>query len=100
MFVLANFLNALAMVLNGALSLYFWIIIISAVLSWVRPDPYNPLVRIIYSLTEPVLYWVRRTLPFVFIGGVDLSPIVVLFAIQFLKIFLVQSLSQLAVGLM
>lgn len=100
MFVLANFLNALAMVLNGALSLYFWIIIISAVLTWVRPDPYNPLVRIIYSLTEPVLYWVRRTLPFVFIGGVDLSPIVVLFAIQFLKIFLVQSLSQLAVGLM
>lgn len=99
MFVFANFLQALAMVLNGALTLYFWIIIVSAVLSWVNPDPYNPLVRIIYSLTEPVLYWIRRTLPFVFIGGVDLSPIVVLFAIQFLKIFLVQTLSQLAMGL-
>ncbi|MCF8038552.1 MAG: YggT family protein [Desulfohalobiaceae bacterium] len=99
MFVLGNFLEGVALVLNAALSLYFWIIIISAVLSWVNPDPYNPLVRIIYSLTEPVLYKIRRTLPFVFIGGVDLSPIVVLFAIQFLKVFLVQSLSQVAMGL-
>lgn len=99
MFVLGNFLEGLALVLNAALSIYFWIIIISAVLSWVNPDPYNPLVRIIYSLTEPVLYKIRRTLPFVFIGGVDLSPIVVLFAIQFLKVFLVQSMHQLAMGL-
>ncbi|MCF8103969.1 MAG: YggT family protein [Desulfohalobiaceae bacterium] len=99
MFVLGNFLEGVALVLNAALSIYFWIIIISAVLSWVNPDPYNPLVRIIYSLTEPVLYKIRRTLPFVFIGGVDLSPIVVLFAIQFLKVFLVQSMHQLAMGL-
>ncbi|MFW6055291.1 MAG: YggT family protein [Thermodesulfobacteriota bacterium] len=99
MFVLGNFLEGLALVLNAALSIYFWIIIISAVLSWVNPDPYNPLVRTIYSLTEPVLYKIRRTLPFVFIGGVDLSPIVVLFAIQFLKVFLVQSMHQLAMGL-
>lgn len=99
MFVFGNFLEGVALVLNAALSLYFWVIIASAVLSWVNPDPYNPLVRIIYSLTEPVLYKIRRTLPFVFIGGIDLSPIVVLFAIQFLKVFLVQSLSQLAMGM-
>lgn len=100
MFIAGNFLQAVAMVLNGLLSLYFWIIIASAILSWVNPDPYNPLVRIIYGLTDPVLNWVRRTLPFVFLGGIDLSPIVVLFAIQFLKIFLVQSLSQLAMGML
>ena len=45
MFVFANFLQALAMVLNGALTLYFWIIIVSAVLSWVNPDPYNQIGR-------------------------------------------------------
>ncbi len=96
MFILANLLQAIAVVLNIVLTLYFWIIIISAVLSWVNPDPYNPIVRFIRSLTEPAFSLVRRWLPFTFIGGLDLSPIVVLLLIQFLKVFLVQSISQLA----
>jgi YggT family protein len=99
MFILANLLKGLAFVLDSILTIYFWVVIISAILSWVRPDPYNPIVRFIYSLTEPIFYKVRKWIPFVYIGGVDLSPIVVLLAIQFLKIFLVQSLYQLAIYL-
>jgi len=97
MFIVGNFLQAIAVILNTVLTLYFWIVIVSAVLSWVSPDPYNPIVRIIYNLTEPVFNWVRRVLPFTLLGGIDLSPIIVLLVIQFLKIFLVQSISQLAV---
>ncbi|MDZ7759980.1 MAG: YggT family protein [Desulfovermiculus sp.] len=96
MFILANLLQAVAVVLNIALTLYFWVIIISAILSWVNPDPYNPIVRFIRSLTEPAFHLVRRWLPFTFVGGLDLSPIVILLLIQFLKVFLVQSISQLA----
>jgi len=99
MFIVGNFLQALAVILNTVLTLYFWIVIVSAVLSWVSPDPYNPIVRIIYNLTEPVFNWVRRVLPFTMLGGIDLSPIIVLLVIQFLKIFLVQSISQMALNM-
>ena len=99
MFIISNLLKAIAVILDTVLTLYFWLVIISAVLSWVRPDPYNPIVRFIYGLTEPVFYKIRRWLPFVVIGGIDLSPIVVLLIIQFLKIFLVNSLGELSVRL-
>lgn len=99
MFILSNFLMAIAEILNALLSIYFWIIIISAILSWVNPDPYNPVVRILRNLTEPVLYRVRSWLPFTMLGGIDLSPIVVLLGIQFIKVFLVQSLTQMAMGM-
>lgn len=99
MFILSNFLLAIAEILNALLSIYFWIIIISAILSWVNPDPFNPVVRILRNLTEPVLYRVRSWLPFTVVGGIDLSPIVVLLGIQFVKIFLVQSISQMAMGM-
>src|SRR5204863_426703 len=74
----------------------FWLIIIGAVLSWVSPDPRNPIVRFIYGVTEPVLYQVRRRLPFVIVGGLDLSPIVVILAIMFAQTVIVQSLRRLA----
>ena len=95
MFVVANFLVALARVLDIVLSLYMWIIIGRAVISWVNPDPYNPIVRFLNSVTEPVLYPIRRRLPLSF-GGVDFSPIIVILAIIFIQSFLVQSLAQLA----
>jgi len=97
--VLGNFLMAFVSVLDTLLTLYFWVVIISAVMSWVNPDPYNPIVRALRSLTEPVLYRVRKWLPFVYIGGIDLSPIVVLVGIQFIKIFVIQSLYQAVAGL-
>ena len=95
MFVIGNFLVAVAKVLDIALTLYMWIIIARAVISWVNPDPYNPIVRFLNSVTEPVLYYIRRRLPLNF-GGMDFSPILVILAIIFIQAFLVQSLIQLA----
>jgi len=95
MFLLANLIEALARILDVVLNLYTWIIIIRALLSWVNPDPYNPIVRFLYRATEPVLSPVRRWLPFRNVG-IDLSPVVVILAIMFLQYFLVPSLTQLA----
>lgn len=91
MFVIQNFLLAVAYVLDWALWIYTWIIIGRAIISWVNPDPYNPIVRFLYNSTEPLLYRVRRMLP-ITAGGIDFSPLVVLGAIMFLQIFLVRSL--------
>lgn len=97
MFVFSNLVIGVAGVLDAVLSLYFWIVIISALLSWVNPDPYNPIVRILRNLTEPVFYRVRKWIPFTMVGGLDLSPVVVLLAIQFVKAVVVRSLYQFAV---
>ena len=88
---LGYFFVALAKVIDTVLWLYMWIIIIRAVLSWVSPDPYNPIVRFIHNITEPVLYQLRRRLPLSF-GGIDLSPVIVILIIIFLQNFVVQSL--------
>jgi YggT family protein len=90
MFVFANFLYAIAHILNSILTIYMYIVIARAVISWVNPDPYNPIVRFLVRATEPVLYRIRRVLPYM--GGLDLSPIIVLFAIFFLQKFLVTTL--------
>lgn len=95
MFVVSNFLVALAKVLDLALRVYMWLVIARAVLSWVNPDPYNPIVRFLYRATDPVLYWVRRRIPLSF-GGIDFSPMLVILAIIFLQSFLVRSLVQMA----
>lgn len=98
MFVLSNFLLAVAQVLSWVLTIYMWIIIGRAILSWVNPDPYNPIVRFLYNATEPLLQRVRRALPFS-AGGIDFSPLVVLGGILFLQSFLVGSLYDLAQSL-
>src|SRR5579862_589470 len=94
--VLANAIDAVARILSGILNLYMWIVIISALLSWVNPDPRNPIVRFLYSVTEPVLYWLRRRMPFLIVGNLDLSPIALILGIQFLQLVLVRSLFDLA----
>jgi YggT family protein len=94
MFVLGHFIVAVARIIDIALTIYMWIIIIRAVLSWVNPDPYNPIVRILYQITEPVMALVRRWIPFRGMG-IDLSPMIILLAIVFLQSFLVPSLMQL-----
>ncbi|MGB5867397.1 MAG: YggT family protein [Arcobacteraceae bacterium] len=68
------------------ISLYKWVIIISALLSWVQPDPYNPIVQMLNRLTQPAYAMVRRFIPTVF-GGMDMAPLILIFAIQFLEIF-------------
>ena len=92
MFILGNFLVAIGMVLKAVLNLYFWLVIVSAILSWFKVDPYNPIVRVLRAVTEPVFYRVRRLLPFTYIHGIDFSPVVVLIVIQFLEFALVQTL--------
>jgi YggT family protein len=95
MFVMSNLLAAVAEVLNWVLNIFMWIVIARAILSWVNPDPYNPIVRFIHNVTEPVLYQIRRRIPLNF-GGMDFSPILVLLAVIFLQRFVVASLIELA----
>jgi YggT family protein len=90
MFVLANFLNAVAYVLEFVINIYMYIIIARAILSWVNPDPYNPIVRFLYQVTEPVLSRVRSRLPNM--GGLDLAPVIVLIFIVFLQKFVINSI--------
>jgi len=91
MFVFSNLVFGVARVFDALLNLYFWIVIVSAVLSWVNPDPYNPIVRFLYEATEPVLSRIRRWLP-IQLGGIDFSPMLLILALMFVQSFLVQTL--------
>jgi len=95
MFVLGNFIAAVARIIDIALTIYMWIIVIRAVLSWINPDPYNPIVRLLYRVTEPLMAFIRRRIPFRGMG-IDFSPMIILLAIVFLQSFLVPSLMQLS----
>ncbi len=95
MFILGNFVMAVAKIIDMALTIYMWIIVIRALISWVNPDPYNPIVTFLYRATEPVLGRVRRWLPLRGLG-IDISPIIVIIAIVFLQNFLLKSLIELA----
>jgi YggT family protein len=98
MLVFRNLLIAVATVLDYVLVIFMFITIARAVLSWVSPDPYNPIVRFIHNVTEPVLYQIRKRLPMMY-GGIDFSPIIVILIIIFLRIFVVDSLEGLASSL-
>ena len=95
MFVAGYFVTAIANLVNLILLAYMWIIIARAILSWVNPDPYNPIVRFLFRVTEPVLRPVRDRLP-TFQMGLDLSPMVVLLVVYFLKEFIVPMLYRIA----
>lgn len=91
MFVLGNLVYALAAILDYLLTIVNWMIIIRALLSWVNPDPYNTIVRFLYSVTEPLLAPFRRLMP-AYSMGIDFSPIFALIAVWFTKLFLVRTL--------
>jgi len=93
--ILSTFIQAIAQILSMVINIYIWVIIISALISWVNPDPSNPIVQILRRLTEPAYAFVRRYIPTV-IGGIDLSPIIIILALQFLDLFLVRVLFNLA----
>jgi YggT family protein len=94
--VLRQLTLAIATTLNFLLTMYRWVVIAGVLLSWVNPDPYNPIVRFLRGVTEPIFYQVRRRLPFVVISGIDLSPIVVLLGVEVVRTVLVGSLYELA----
>ena len=95
MFILANFIGAVATILNIVITILIWLVIIRALLSWVNPDPYNPIVQFLYRTTEPILNPIKRFLP---IRGVpiDFSPLIAIVILLFLRYFVVGSLIELS----
>ena len=98
MFLVANFISALAICLDIVTSVLWWLVIIRALLSWVSPDPFNPIVQILNNVTEPLLAPFRKIVPAYNIG-IDISPIFVLLILLFIKYFIVKSLLELATRL-
>jgi len=99
MFALSNLISALASVLNLVLTIFYWLILVRALISWVNPDPYNPVVQFLYKTTEPILYPIRKILPLSLKFGIDISPIIAFIAIMFLRSFLVRTLMDLSMRL-
>jgi YggT family protein len=97
MFVLSNFITAIARVTDIVLTVYMWIIIARALISWVNPDPYNKIVIFLYRVTEPVLRPIRRIIPRHSLP-IDFAPLIVLLIIIFLQSFLVKTMLQMATG--
>ena len=95
MFIAGYFVRAVASLLDVVIVVYIWIIIARAILSWVSPDPYNPLVRFVHRVTEPALRPVRERLG-AFQVGLDFSPMIVILVLYFLKEFLVPVLYRIA----
>jgi YggT family protein len=98
MFVISNFLSALATLMDLVLSAYIWIVIGRAIISWVNADPYNPIVRFVYEVTEPLLARIRKVVPLIG-GGIDFSPMILIIAIMFLRGFIVPTLQQIALSI-
>lgn len=99
MFVLANFVFALAKILEVLFTILYWLILIRALISWVNPDPFNPIVQFLNKTTEPILEPVRRILPASLRFGIDISPIIVFLLIIFLQSFLIRTLIDLGTRL-
>ena len=96
MFVLANFLSALASIIDFLLTALYWLILIRALLSWVNPDPFNPIVQFLNKVTEPILAPIRKILPPALRFGMDISPIIAFLGIMFLRSFLVRTILDIA----
>lgn len=99
MIIMANTLAAVAEILKWLLNIYFWIVVIAALITWVQPNQYNPIVRVLRMLTEPVFYKVRKWLPFTYAAGIDFSPVIVIIVIQLINQIVVKSLAQYAMQL-
>lgn len=97
MFVLGNFIMAVAKLVSFLFDAYIIIIFARVVISWVNADPYNPIVRFLIQATEPLLYRIRRYIPS--LGGLDLSPMILILAIIFLQSLLVPTLQQIGLSL-
>jgi len=94
--MLANLIEAIARILGFVLIIYYWLILIRALISWVNPDPYNTIVQFLYKFTEPVLSTIRRMLPIGAGIGIDISPIIAFLIIMFLRSFLVRTLLEIS----
>lgn len=86
--MIAGIVSGLGGIVHSLITVYIWVLIIGALLSWVRPDPYNPIVQIIYRLTEPTYRALRRLMPTVF-NGIDLAPLILVILLQVVDVILV-----------
>jgi YggT family protein len=96
--ILSTLIQALAQILHMVINVYIWVVIIAALVTWVRPDPYNPIVQALFRLTEPVYAKIRRYIPTA-VGGIDLAPLILIFGLQFIDLFFVKLLFQMSAGL-
>lgn len=97
MFIIGNFLIGLGQIIGTAIHIYVFIIVVAALISWVNPDPFNPIVRFLYGVTDPILRPIRRFIPLA--GGIDVSPIVAILLLEFARYFIVSSLIELGMRL-
>lgn len=95
MIVLSTFIEAFANILHTLINIYIWVVIIAALITFVRPDPYNPIVQILFRLTNPVYAFIRKLVP-TLIGGIDIAPLIVILTLQFVDLFAVKLLFALA----
>ncbi|MDD5117600.1 MAG: YggT family protein [Sulfuricurvum sp.] len=95
--MMGGIITGLGGIVHSLITVYIWVLIIGALLSWVRPDPYNPIVQIIYRLTEPAYRLVRRVMPTVF-NGLDLAPLILVILLQVLDVLLVNIINALVLS--
>ncbi|CAM2792424.1 YggT family protein [Helicobacter felis] len=96
--IMGTILSAFATILHGLITTYMWVIIIASLLSFLRPDPNNVIVQMLYRLTEPLFAKARAWLPFLVFNGIDLSPLAIVIALQFIDMTLVKLLFVYAQG--
>ena len=99
MFILSNFLASAAQVLEVGLTIFYWLLLVRCIISWVNPDPYNTLVQFLYKVTEPVLFPIRKFIPPAWGIGLDISPLIAFLVLLFVKSFLVRTLLDVAARL-
>jgi YggT family protein len=93
--MIGNIIVGLGGILHNLISVYIWVIIIASLLTWVRPDPSNPIVQILYRVTEPAYSLVRRYIPSVY-NGIDLSPLIIIIALQVVDVILISMINSIA----
>jgi len=93
--MIGNIIVGLGGILHNLVSVYIWVIIIASLLTWVRPDPSNPIVQILYRVTEPAYSLVRRYIPSVY-NGIDLSPLIIIIALQVIDVILISMINSIA----
>lgn len=95
MSTLGSIIAGLGGIIHSLITIYIWVVIIAALLTWVRPDPTNPIVQLLYRLTEPAYTLIRRFMPTVF-NGIDLAPLIIIVGLQIIDVVFVRLVYALA----
>ncbi len=96
--MIGSIIYGLGGILHNLVNVYIWVIIIASLLTWVRPDPNNPIVQVLYRITEPAYSLVRRYIPSVY-NGIDLSPLIIIIGLQIIDVILVSMINSIATAI-